>query len=87
LIDGTDLKEFENPKACIFLYKDYSVAYALDYCTGTDVIAKIYLQEVPEYTILHFSKKQGENPREPGVYMVTDMFAVHALEILLSRVK
>lgn len=86
LIDGYDSKMFSNPDACIVM-KDFEFAYLLlptKPVKGTFV----YLKEVePYYKGLKMAKEEGQNPNDPVVYMITDMFAKKALDIILNRFK
>ncbi len=57
LIDELSLEEFENKEACILLYKDYSVASGLGSFASDNVMAKVYLHELPEHFFCKCRKK------------------------------
>jgi len=85
LIDALDLNELENTEACIVLRKDHSVAYRLDRSDSSisgDAMAKVRLKDVSEHSLILLAKRTGKQTP-----MLTDMFAKHALDILLNRAK
>jgi tetratricopeptide (TPR) repeat protein len=91
LIDACTPEMFNAPHACIVMYKDYRFAYAnvqdkQEIPFGKDALAKVYLKEAePEFTVSSINKNQERNPKDPEVYMMTDMFATKCLKILLKR--
>jgi len=91
LIDACTPEMFNAPHACIVMYKDYRFAYAnvqekQEIPLKKEALAKVYLKEVEaEFKVLSITKKQGLNPKDPEVYMMTDMFAIKCLKILLKR--
>ena len=83
LIGVLELSDFENLETCIVLNKDYSVAYRVGPIVTGETIAKVSLEEVPEYSLIQLAKKGGGI----GAALAIDMFAKNALAILLKRAK
>lgn len=82
LIDKCDSKMFGNPDACIVI-KDFEFAYLLLPTNASVKGAFVYLKEVePYYEALKMAKEEGQNPNNPDIYMITDMFAKKALDII-----
>lgn len=91
LIDNCTSEMFNDPNACIVMYKNYEFAWARvqenkPIPFQEDILAKVYLKEVePFFNMLSDSKKRGLNQKDPEVYVLADMFAIACLNILLPK--
>ncbi len=91
LIDNIDLNMFTNPKSYIVMDTDHHFSYRLvdsmnDFDNDESILAKVRIGELePWYTGLALNKENDMSPRDPGVYMLTDQFAVHAVDKLLEQ--
>jgi hypothetical protein len=92
LIAGLSSEMFNDPDACIVMYKDYHFACLIirekdKALLGEDVWAKMNLREVePQFENLSISKTKGDNLRSLKDLIILEMYAGKCLDMLLERI-
>ncbi len=92
LIASLTSEMFNDPNACIVMYKDYDFACLIiqekdKVLFGEDVLAKMNLREVePQFKILSISKTRGDNLKSLKDLIMSEMYAVKCLNMLLKRI-
>jgi hypothetical protein len=92
LIAGLTSEMFNNPNACIVMYKDYDFACFIiqekdKVLFEENVLAKMNLREVePQFEILSLSKTRGDTPKSLTVRIFSETYAGQCLNMLLKRI-
>ncbi len=92
LIAGLTSEMFNDPNACIVMYKDYDFACLIiqekdKVLFGDDVLAKMNLREVePKFKILNMSKAKGDKFKSLKDLIISEMYAAECLNMLLKRI-
>ena len=91
LIAGLSAEMFNDPNACIVMYKDYAFACSIiqekdKVLFGEDVLAKMNLREVePQFENLSIAKTKGDKLRSLKDLIILEMYAGKCLDMLLER--
>ena len=92
LIAGLSAEMFNDPNACIVMYKDYAFACLIiqekdKVLFGEDVLAKMNLREVePQFENLSIAKTKGEKLKSLKDLIILEMYAGKCLDMLLERI-
>jgi len=92
LIAGLSSEMFNDPNACIVMYKDYDFACLIiqekdKVLFGEDVRAKMNLREVePQFERLSITKTKGDNLKSLKDFIMLEMYAGKCLDMLLNRI-
>jgi len=92
LIAGLTSEMFNDPNACIVMYKDYDFACLIiqekdKVLFEENVLAKMNLREVePQFEILSISKTRGDTPKSLTVRIFSETYAGNCLNMLLKRI-
>jgi hypothetical protein len=92
LIGGLSSEMFNDPNACIVIYKDYNFACLIiqekdKVLFGEDVWAKMNLREVePQFENLSIAKTKGDNLKSLKDLIILEMYAGKCLDMLLERI-
>ena len=92
LVAGLDSEMFNDPNACIVMFKDYD--FACFSIQGKDkgifeenIRAKINLREVePQFEILSISKTRGDAPQSLKARIFSETYGGQCLNMLLKRI-
>ncbi len=92
LIAGLSSEMFNDPNACIVMYKNYDFACLIiqekdNVLLGEDVRAKMKLREVePQFENLSIAKTKGSSLKSLKDLIILEMYAGKCLDMLLERI-